>query len=67
MFFGCVLVNTGVLPQESGAFLRIFAELGIILVVFALGFEATTDDFLDSVSRSWGIALFGALAPFAVA
>ena len=67
LFLGSVLANIGVLPAESGAFIRVFAELGIIFIMFALGFEESTDNFLASVKRSWGIALFGALAPFAVA
>jgi len=67
LFVGCVLANTGVLPEESGAFIRNFAELGIIFIMFALGFEESTDNFLASIKRSWGIALFGALTPFAVA
>jgi len=67
LFIGSVLANTGVLPAESGAFIRNFAELGIIIIMFALGFEESTDNFMASVKRSWGIALFGALAPFAVA
>jgi Kef-type K+ transport system membrane component KefB len=67
LFVGSLLVNVGVLPAESGAFIRTFAELGIIIIMFALGFEESTDNFIASVKRSWGIALFGALAPFAVA
>jgi len=67
LFVGCVLANTGVLPEVSGAFIRNFAELGIIFIMFALGFEESTDNFLASIKRSWGIALFGALTPFAVA
>ncbi len=67
LFVGSVLANVGVLPAESGPFIRHFAELGIIIIMFSLGFEETTDNFIASVKRSWGIALFGALAPFAVA
>jgi Kef-type K+ transport system membrane component KefB len=67
LFIGSVLVNIGILPAESGAFIRTFAELGIIFIMFALGFEESTDNFMASVKRSWGIALFGALAPFCVA
>jgi Kef-type K+ transport system membrane component KefB len=67
LFMGSLLANLGVLPAESGPFIRIFSELGIIFIMFALGFEESTDNFLASIKRSWGIALFGALAPFAVA
>ncbi len=35
--------------------------------MFALGFEESTDNFLYSMRRSGGIALFGAPAPFVVA
>lgn len=66
LFIGSVLANTGLVPEESGAFIRNFAELGIIFIMFALGFEESTDNFLSSVRKSWGIALFGALGPFAV-
>jgi len=67
LFAGFVLVNTGILPVESGLFIRTFAELGIIFIMFSLGFEESTDNFMASVKRSWGIALFGALGPFIVA
>ncbi|WP_321391184.1 cation:proton antiporter [Emcibacter sp.] len=64
LFMGALLVNTGILPQKTDEFIRVFAELGIIVIMFALGFEENTSDFLKSIKRSWGIALFGALAPF---
>jgi Kef-type K+ transport system membrane component KefB len=67
LFIGFLLVNIGILPKESGPFIREFAELGIIFIMFALGFEESTDNFIASVKKSWGIALFGALGPFAVA
>lgn len=67
LFIGCVLANTGVLPEESGPFIRNFAEVGIILIMFSLGFEESVDNFISSVKKSWGIALFGALGPFVVA
>jgi Kef-type K+ transport system membrane component KefB len=67
LFIGSVLANVGVLPAETTGFIREFAELGIIFIMFALGFEESTDNFLASAKRSWGIALFGALAPFVVA
>lgn len=64
---GAVLVNTGVLPEKSSPFIRGFAEIGIVLIMFALGFEENTKNFLQSVKRSWGIAFFGAVAPFFMA
>lgn len=67
LFVGFVLVNVGILPEASDEFIREFAELGIIIIMFALGFEESTGNFLDSIRKSWGIALFGALAPFTAA
>jgi|MEHZ01.4.fsa_nt_MEHZ011219110.1_72 Kef-type K+ transport system membrane component KefB len=67
LFFGSLMVNIGWLPIHMPVFIEDFSELGIILIMFALGFEENTDDFLRSVKRSWGIAFFGALAPFLVA
>ena len=64
LFIGAVLVNTGVLPRETSPFIRGFAEVGIVLIMFALGFEENTSNFLQSIKRSWGIAFFGAVAPF---
>lgn len=67
LFIGFLLVNIGVLPKQSGPFIREFAELGIIFIMFALGFDESTENFISSLKKSWGIALFGALGPFAVA
>ena len=64
---GCILVNVGILPEETDEFIRGFAEVGIILIMFALGFEESSSNFLQSIKKSWGIALFGALAPFGTA
>ncbi|MEH6616751.1 MAG: cation:proton antiporter [Porticoccus sp.] len=67
LFFGAAMVNLGLLPQVMPVFIVDFAEFGIILIMFALGFEENTDNFLSSIKRSWGIAFFGALVPFIVA
>ncbi|EED30782.1 putative sodium/hydrogen exchanger [gamma proteobacterium NOR5-3] len=64
---GCILVNLGVLPEDPGVFIRDLAEIGIIVIMFALGFEENSSAFIRSIRRSWGIALFGAIAPFTVA
>jgi Kef-type K+ transport system membrane component KefB len=64
---GAIFVNFHLLPETPHEFIRGFAEIGIILIMFALGFEEKVSDFLDSIKRSWGIALFGAIAPFLTA
>jgi len=67
LFFGSLLSNMGILPEQSHPFIRGFAELGIVVIMFALGFEENTSSFVQSVKRSWGIALFGAIGPFLIA
>jgi Kef-type K+ transport system membrane component KefB len=67
LFMGFALANAGILPSQSDQFIREFAELGIIFIMFALGFEESTTNFISSMKKSWGIALFGALGPFAIA
>jgi len=64
---GSLLVNFGILPHEMPEFIVEFSELGIILIMFALGFEESPSHFIGSIKRSWGIALFGAMVPFLVA
>ena len=64
---GCVMVNLGWLPEHSTPFIAGISEVGIILIMFALGFEANPRYFIRSIKRSWGIALFGALGPFIAA
>jgi Kef-type K+ transport system membrane component KefB len=67
LFCGTVLINIDFLPREMPIFINDFADLGIIIIMFALGFEEETDNFIGSIKRSWGIALFGAIVPFAIA
>ncbi len=67
LFCGALLVNVGAVPEHMPEFIHNFSELGIIVIMFALGFEEETDNFIQGIKRSWGIALFGALVPFAVA
>lgn len=62
LFIGSALANTGVVPAESGAFIRHFADPGIIFIMISLGFEESADNFIASVKRSWGIALFAGSA-----
>jgi Kef-type K+ transport system membrane component KefB len=65
--FGALMVNVGILPTETNEFIHGFAELGIVIIMFALGFEENTQNFIRSIKRSWGIALFGAIGPFLAA
>ncbi|MEZ5471153.1 MAG: cation:proton antiporter [Marinicella sp.] len=67
LFFGTVLANVGLLPKELPEFIKNISELGIIIIMFALGFEENVNTFIKSIKRSWGIAFFGALVPFCVA
>jgi len=67
LFMGAALTNTKLLPAEPLPFIGGLAELGVIFIMFALGFEESTENFIRSVRRSWGIALFGAIAPFLAA
>ncbi len=64
---GTVFVRLGWLPGESSEFIRGVSDLGIVLIMFALGFEETAGNFMRSVRHSWGIAFFGALGPFVAA
>jgi Kef-type K+ transport system membrane component KefB len=64
LFFGSLLTNFGVIPVEMPVFIVDLAELGIIVIMFSLGFEEETGNFLRSIKRSWGIAFFGAIVPF---
>jgi len=64
---GSIMVNSGLIPTTSDQFISSMATLGIILIMFALGFEEKTENFIDSIKKSWGIAFFGAVAPFVAA
>ncbi len=67
LVMGSLLVTVGILPEKSSPFINGFAEFGIILIMFALGFEENPILFVKSIKRTWGIAFFGALGPFTVA
>jgi len=61
------MVNTGILPVETSPFIEGLSNIGIIIIMFALGFEENSSKFVRGIKRSWGIALFGAIVPFLVA
>lgn len=58
LFVGAVLVNIGVLPEHPHPFIHVFAEIGIIVIMFAIGFEEDTSNFIQSIKRTWGICTF---------
>jgi len=67
LVMGSILVTFGLLPVKATPFIDGFSEFGIILIMFALGFEENPTVFMRSIKRTWGIALFGALGPFLAA
>lgn len=67
LFFGSLMVNLNIVPEQSSTFIRSFGELGIIVIMFALGFEENSKNFVNGIKKAWGIAFFGALAPFVTA
>lgn len=67
LFLGAILVNFNIIPVKLPIFIEDFSELGIIIIMFALGFEEDAGNFIKSIKRSWGIAFFGAIVPFGVA
>lgn len=64
LFFGALLRNTGIITEYNAGFITDLGELGILVIMFAIGFEEDTSQFLRTLKRSWGIAFFGGLAPF---
>jgi len=64
---GSVMANIGLIPSTGDDFISGLATLGIITIMFALGFDEKVDYFVDSIKKSWGIAFFGAVAPFLAA
>lgn len=54
---GAVFDNVGLLPEEPAEFVRGFAEFGIVLIMFAIGFEERIEHFMESVAISMVSAL----------
>ena len=64
IIFGSIAVNIGLLPEKN-TILEAIGDWGIVFVMFALGFEENISNFVKGLKRSWGIAIIGALFPFA--
>ena len=45
---GAVLGNLGIIPQESQA-LDYIGQIGIIFIMFALGFEESLENFINGI------------------
>lgn len=60
-------MNIGVLPVKPTPFLNVFSELAITIVFLKLGLDEEASHFILGIKKAWGIALFGALSPFAAA
>ena len=63
IIIGSILGNLGVIPQESEA-LDYIGQIGIIFIMFALGFEESLENFIRGIRKAWGIAIIGAICPF---
>jgi len=62
IILGAVLGNIGIFSNDHR--IEFLGEIGIILVMFALGFEEDLSNFLKGVKKAWGIAVIGAVFPF---
>lgn len=60
---GSVLGNLGWIPKDDHA-LEYIGEIGIIFIMFALGFEESLNNFVQGLKKAWGIATIGAIFPF---
>ncbi|NPA10931.1 MAG: cation:proton antiporter [Epsilonproteobacteria bacterium] len=59
---GALLGNLHILHEDHR--LEFLGEIGIVLVMFALGFEEDLKNFLSGIKKAWGIAIIGAIFPF---
>jgi len=62
IIFGAILGNLDLFSGDHR--LEFLGEIGIVLVMFALGFEEDLSNFLKGVKKAWGIAIIGAIFPF---
>eukprot|EP00928_Gymnodinium_smaydae_P055581 TRINITY_DN39091_c0_g1_i1.p1 TRINITY_DN39091_c0_g1~~TRINITY_DN39091_c0_g1_i1.p1 ORF type:complete len:573 (+),score=123.43 TRINITY_DN39091_c0_g1_i1:74-1720(+) len=68
LLFGCLAGNMTITAMDlhHSAFLKTFSVLAISIVFYALGLEENVGHFISGIKKAWGIALIGALVPFAV-
>ncbi|MCP4039740.1 MAG: hypothetical protein GY733_22545 [bacterium] len=62
-----VLLGPAVLGLiEPGEAIQLLAEIGIFFLMFHAGVETQPNEFYDALKRSLGVAIVGAIVPFAV-
>lgn len=65
---GGVIVGPAVLGLvEPNAIIDVLAQMGIFFLMLHAGVETSPREFLSALRVSWGVALVGAIVPFAVA
>ncbi len=64
ILLGAVFSNLGIIPEHHEV-LEYIGEWGIVFVMFSLGFDEDLEHFKTGLKRSMGIAVIGAVFPFA--
>jgi Kef-type K+ transport system membrane component KefB len=59
---GAILGNFELIEETES--LEFLGNIGIILVMFALGWEEDAGHFVEGMKKAWGIATIGAIFPF---
>ncbi len=63
IIFGAIFGSLKLIPEHHEV-LEYIGEWGIVFVMFALGFDEDLEHFTNSLKRSLGIAVIGAIFPF---
>ncbi len=67
IFAGLILGPSGfglILPEQSGPLLKVLAEIGIMLLLFEIGFETNFSELKNVGTKSSILAIGGAIIPF---
>ncbi len=62
IIIGALIGNFHLIQEDER--IEFLGEIGIVLVMFALGFEEDLKNFLNGIKKAWGIAVIGAIFPF---
>lgn len=63
-FLGMLDIRMGSSPSENYDVLRLFAELGVIFLLFAIGLETKVNDLLSVGKAATLVAVMGVIVPF---